>query len=83
MNDTNLNFIFNLCDDSAIKKKTLKEMDTYKIGTVRNSCSTMHMITKEFVDSLSKEELEILEKLLNAYKEDMKENDDRSRHRDA
>ena len=28
------------------------------------------MITKEFVDSLSKEELEILEKLLNAYKED-------------
>jgi len=41
------------------------------------------MITKEFVDSLSKEELEILEKLLNAYKEDMKENDDRSRHRDA
>lgn len=28
-----------------------KEMDTYKIGTVRNSCSTMHKImSKEFVD---------------------------------
>lgn len=38
---------------------------------------------KEFVDSLSKEELEILKKLLNAYKEDMKENDDRSRDRKA
>ncbi len=28
-----------------------KEMDTYKVGTVRNSCSTMHKImSKEFVD---------------------------------
>ena len=45
------------------------------------------MTTKEFVDSLSKEELETLKKLLNAYKEDkkedMKENDDRSRDRKA
>jgi len=29
-----------------------KEMDTYKVGTVRNSCSTMHKImAKEFVES--------------------------------
>lgn len=28
-----------------------KEMDTYKVGTVRNSCSTMHKImSKEFVE---------------------------------
>ena len=39
------------------------------------------MTTKEFVDSLSKEELETLKKLLNAYKEDKKENDDKSRNR--
>ena len=27
-----------------------KEMDTYKVGTVRNSCSTMHKIhNKEFI----------------------------------
>lgn len=36
-----------------------KEMDTYKIGTVRNSCSTMHKIhAKEFtVDDFSHEHL--------------------------
>ena len=29
-----------------------EEMDTYKVGTVRNSCSTMHTITnREFTDS--------------------------------
>jgi hypothetical protein len=28
-----------------------KEMDTYKVGTVRNSCSTMHKVTeKEFTE---------------------------------
>lgn len=37
-----------------------KEMDTYKVGTVRNSCSTMHKITeKEFtVDDFSVEHLD-------------------------
>ena len=36
-----------------------KEMDTYKVGTVRNSCSTMHKITeKEFtLDDFSREQL--------------------------
>ena len=36
-----------------------KEMDTYKVGTVRNSCSTMHTITdKEFtLDDFSYEHL--------------------------
>lgn len=37
----------------------LKEMDTYKVGTVRNSCSTMHKIAeKEFtLDDFSHEHL--------------------------
>lgn len=37
-----------------------KEMDTYKVGTVRNSCSTMHTITeKEFtLDDFSHEHLD-------------------------
>ena len=37
-----------------------KEMDTYKIGTVRNSCSTMHKIhSKEFtLDDFSNEHLD-------------------------
>lgn len=37
-----------------------KEFDTYKVGTVRNSCSTMHKITaKEFtIDDFSHEHLE-------------------------
>lgn len=37
-----------------------KEFDTYKVGTVRNSCSTMHMIhKKEFtIDDFSHEHLE-------------------------
>lgn len=37
-----------------------KEMDTYKVGTVRNSCSTMHKIhAKEFtLDDFSHEHLE-------------------------
>lgn len=36
-----------------------KEMDTYKVGTVRNSCSTMHKITeKEFtIDDFSVEHI--------------------------
>lgn len=38
-----------------------KEMDTYKIGTVRNSCSTMHKITsKELdIDDFSNEHLTV------------------------
>lgn len=37
-----------------------KEFDTYKVGTVRNSCSTMHKITeKEFkIDDFSHEHLD-------------------------
>lgn len=48
-----------------------KEFDTYKVGTVRNSCSTMHKITaKEFeLDDFSHEHLNpetviILEKII-------------------
>ena len=39
-----------------------KEFDTYKVGTVRNSCSTMHKITeKEFtIDDFSHEHIEML-----------------------
>ena len=39
-----------------------KEFDTYKVGTVRNSCSTMHKITeKEFtLDDFSHEHLDML-----------------------
>ena len=39
-----------------------KEADTYKVGTVRNSCSTMHKITeKEFtLDDFSHEHLDML-----------------------
>lgn len=57
-----------------------KEFDTYKVGTVANSCSTMHKIhAKEFtLDDFSHEHLyldskEMLEKIikgLNAYRED-------------
>ena len=57
-----------------------KEFDTYKVGTVANSCSTMHKIhDKEFtLDDFSHEHLyldseEMLKKVikgLNAYRED-------------
>lgn len=57
-----------------------KEFDTYKVGTVANSCSTMHKIhDKEFtLDDFSHEHLyldskEMLEKIikgLNAYRDD-------------
>lgn len=42
-----------------------KEFDTYKVGTVANSCSTMHKVTeKEFtLDDFSYEHLEILSTL--------------------
>jgi len=52
-----------------------KEMDTYKVGTVRNSCSTMHKImAKEFtvedfsvdhMNALAKEEIQNTIKTLN------------------
>jgi len=49
-----------------------KEMDTYKVGTVRNSCSTMHKIhAKEFelsdfsYEHLSDSSLAIFEKLVD------------------
>lgn len=55
-----------------------KEFDTYKVGTVANSCSTMHKIhSKEFsIDDFSHEHLdgvrmEILEDLIN-YLNDMR-----------
>lgn len=40
-----------------------KEFDTYKVGTVRNSCSTMHKITaKEFtIDDFSIEHIESID----------------------
>lgn len=47
------------------------EMDTYKVGTVRNSCSTMHKVqAKEFersdfsVEHLNEESLKILDELI-------------------
>ncbi len=57
-----------------------KEFDTYKVGTVANSCSTMHKIhSKEFtIDDFSHEHLEMLScdivdqhviKTLNIYRE--------------
>ena len=54
-----------------------KEFDTYKIGTVANSCSTMHKLTaKPFeLDDFSHEHLLVKEKMttviqwLNAYRE--------------
>ena len=47
-----------------------KEMDTYKVGTVANSCSTMHTITnKEFtVDDFSHEHL--IDKIENSIEDD-------------
>lgn len=49
-----------------------KEFDTYKVGTVRNSCSTMHKIhSKEFTlddfshEHLNKETLTKLEEVIN------------------
>lgn len=57
-----------------------KEFDTYKVGTVRNSCSTMHKVhTKEFVledfstehlDPWSKEKLVSTIDLLNIWREE-------------
>ena len=54
-----------------------KEADTYKVGTVRNSCSTMHKISeKEFtLDDFSHDRLLVVEKLetiidwLNKYRD--------------
>lgn len=56
-----------------------KEFDTYKVGTVRNSCSTMHKIhSKEFevsdfsTDHLNLDSMEVLKKtieLLNYYRD--------------
>lgn len=46
-----------------------KEFDTYKVGTVANSCSTMHKIhEKEFtLDDFSHEHLESFDRLFNGY----------------
>lgn len=46
-----------------------KEFDTYKVGTVANSCSTMHKIhDKEFtLDDFSHEHLESFDRLFNGY----------------
>jgi hypothetical protein len=53
-----------------------KEFDTYKVGTVANSCSTMHKIhskklTREdfSFDKLSDESLKIMDNLLNYFEE--------------
>lgn len=64
-----------------------KEFDTYKIGTVSNSCSTMHKIQeKEFtLDDFSHEHMaadtelmmEEVIKLLNSYREDFNETKDK------
>lgn len=60
-----------------------KEFDTYKVGTVRNSCSTMHKIAdKEFTledfshDELNLDSMEMMKKLielLNYYREQYNE----------
>ena len=64
-----------------------KELDTYKVGTVRNSCSTMHKITeKEFtLDDFSHEHLNdgslnILDMIiyhLNAYRDEFLRTNDK------
>lgn len=65
-----------------------KEFDTYKVGTVRNSCSTMHKITeKEFtlndfshehLDGWSIENLNQTIELLNKYRFDYLETKDKN-----
>ena len=51
--------MINVTCDITAPMYWFKEMDTYKVGTVRNSCSTMHTITqKEFtLDDFSHEHL--------------------------
>ena len=52
--------MINVTADIAAPLYWWKEFDTYKVGTVRNSCSTMHTIhKKEFtIDDFSHEHLE-------------------------
>lgn len=51
------------------------EFDTYKIGTARNSCSTMHTLTKnkltksDFIGKIIDIDLEYLNSLMTCYKE--------------
>lgn len=49
-----------------------KEFDTYKVGTVANSCSTMHKITeKEFtLDNFSHEQLSLIHERFRLSKDD-------------
>lgn len=51
--------MINVCCDITAPLYWWKEFDTYKVGTVRNSCSTMHKIhSKEFtLDDFSHEHL--------------------------
>lgn len=65
-----------------------KEFDTYKVGTVANSCSTMHKIhTKEFtMDDFSHEHMKSKSKaalrnvinVLNLYREQLNRNKDKA-----
>lgn len=64
-----------------------KEADTYKVGTVRNSCSTMHKVTaKEFeIDDFSHEHLldnnntlDYIVCALNAYRRNYLETNDKN-----
>ena len=62
-----------VCVDITAPLYRWKEFDTYKVGTVSNSCSTMHKIHDKPItpddfstDHLDGESLEILEDLCNA-----------------
>lgn len=65
-----------------------KEMDTYKVGTVRNSCSTMHKIhSKEFtLDDFSNEHLDgysidLLEQIIDRLNDNRKHyNETKDKH---
>lgn len=61
----------NVCFDITAPRYWWAEMDTYKVGTVRNSCSTMHKVqSKEFVredfsiEHLNEESLKALDILI-------------------
>lgn len=78
-----LRFITVTCDVNA-PLYWWKEADTYKVGTVRDSCSTMHKIhSKEFtVDDFSHEKLfdktiDIVVESLNHYREEYLETSDK------
>jgi hypothetical protein len=63
--------------DITIPRAIWQEMDTYKVGTVRNSCSTMHKLGSRDLDDsdfengeVSSEQLELINLLAAEYRAD-------------